>query len=365
MGVRDRLMANNAVISLDIRRRGQESDLALVLRLLDEVLAWARDFLSADDESGWTALGQQFEACRTALAEGGPSADVEKLAHACLAEGRELIVQMQQLRAQRVEESFAVVEALRDVMATMGAEMQTMHSSITQSTERFEAIGQLTDPRQMKMRLMAEVLTLKQVAAKRRKAWEETAKALSQRVAALERDLSAVKGEALTDSLTGVANRRGFDEMLERWITQSRASFVLAILDIDHFKQVNDQHGHAAGDDVLKYVAMCLTESFRSDDLVARVGGDEFAVLAAGLTVRQAESRLAGVIARIANGKPGETARPAVVPTLSCGISEYSAGDKAASLYERADEAQYTAKRQGKNRVAVKEARLLRDMARH
>jgi diguanylate cyclase (GGDEF)-like protein len=212
---------------------------------------------------------------------------------------------------------------------------------------------------------MAEVLTLKQVAAKRRKAWDETARALTLRVAALERDLSAVKGEAATDPLTGVANRRGFDQTLERWLAQAHPSFVLAILDIDHFKQINDSHGHAVGDDVLRYVATCLTESFRSDDLVARVGGDEFAVLAAGLTLRQAEHRLAGVLARIAEGRPGEAARPPVVPTLSCGISECSAGDTPASLYERADDAQYVAKRQGKNRVVVKESRLLRDMSRH
>ncbi len=193
-------MRNNAVISLDIRRRGDESELALVSRVLDEVLGWARDFLAADEDAGWGPLASRFEDCRAALESGAAKTEVEALAHACVAEGRELIAQLQQLRAQRVEESFAVVEALRDVMATMGAEMTSMHSTISQSTERFEAIGQLTDPRQMKMRLMAEVLTLKQVAAKRRKAWEETARALSAKVAALERDLSEVKGEATTDS---------------------------------------------------------------------------------------------------------------------------------------------------------------------
>jgi len=357
-------MANNAVISLDLRRRGHESDHALVIRLLDEVLAWARDFLAADEEAGWGNLARSFEACRSAVVAGAPSKDVEALATACLGEGRELIAQLQQLRTQRVEESFAVVEALRDVMTTMGAEMSSMHTSLTQSTERFEAIGQLNDARQMKMRLMAEVLTLKQVAAKRRKAWEETARALAQKVATLEQDLTAVKGEAATDSLTGVANRRGFDETLERWLAQSRPNFVLAVLDVDDFKSINDALGHAAGDDVLRYVASCLTQSFRSDDLVARVGGDEFAVLAAGLTSRQAEHRLAGVLTRIAAGKDGEEGRPPSVPTLSCGLTECAAGDTPASLYERADAAQYTAKRHGKNRVVAKDARLLRDLTR-
>ncbi|MBP7779391.1 MAG: GGDEF domain-containing protein [Acidobacteria bacterium] len=358
-------MANNAVISLDIRRRGHESDHTLVVRLLDEVLAWARDFLAADEDAAWGSLAARFEACRTAVAAGAPTTDVEALAKACLTEGRELIERLQQLRTQRVEDSFAVVEALRDVMATMGAEMTTMHTSLTQSSERFEAIGQLNDARQMKVRLMAEVLTLKQVAAKRRKAWEETARTLTQRVAALEKDLSTVKDEAATDSLTGIANRRGFDATLARWLAQSRPNFVLAVLDIDDFKGINDTHGHAVGDDVLRYVAQCLLQSFRSDDLVARVGGDEFAVLAAGLTARQAESRLAGVLSRISGTAAGVEGRPPCVPTVSCGLSECAAGDTAASLYERADDAQYTAKRQGKNRVVAKNARLLRDLARH
>lgn len=356
-------MANNAVISLDIRRRGDGSDVVAVMRLLGEVLAWARDFLAADEDAGWAALAARFEACRIAVAAGASPTDVEALASVCLSEGRELIEQLQQLRTQRVEDSFAVVEALRDVMATMGAEMTTMQTSLTQSTERFEAIGQLNDARQMKVRLMAEVLTLKQVAAKRRKGWEETARALTQRVATLERDLTAVKGEASTDSLTGIANRRGFDEALKGWLGQSRPRFVLAVLDIDDFKGINDAHGHAAGDEVLRYVAQCLLQSFRSDDLVARVGGDEFAVLASGLTSRQAEHRMAGVMARIAAGAPDGQDGPPCLPTLSCGLSECAAGDTPASLYERADDAQYTAKRKGKNRVAAKDARLLRDLA--
>ncbi len=357
-------MSNNAVISLELRRRGRESDQAAIGGLLDDVLALLRDFLAADEEAAWGPLAERLEACRSALASGVPPGDIEELTKGCLVEGRQLLEQAQQMRAQRMQDSLAVVEALRDVMSTIGSEMSTMHSSITKSTERFEAIGLLSNPQQIKARLMAEVLALKQVAAKRRRAWEDTAKTLSQRVATLERDLSVVKGEAATDPLTGIANRRGFDETCERWISLSRPNFVLAILDVDDFKQINDTLGHAAGDDVLRYVAKVLMQSFRADDLVARVGGDEFAVLAADLTLRQAESRLAGVLSRITKPDTKADDRPGTMPTLSCGLAEFSAGDTPASLLQRADEAQYAAKRQGKNRVVSKETRLLRDLGR-
>jgi diguanylate cyclase len=356
-------MSNNAVISLELRRRGRESDQQNAIGgLLDEVLALLRDFLASDEEPAWGPLAEGLEACRSALASGVPPGDIEELTKRCLAEGRQLLDQAQQMRAQRMHDSLAVVEAVRDVMSTIGVEMSSMHSSISKSTERFEAIGLLTNPQQIKARLMAEVLALKQVAAKRRRAWEDTAKTLSQRVATLERDLSVVKGEAATDPLTGIANRRSFDETCERWISLSRPNFVMAILDVDDFKQINDTLGHAAGDDVLRSVAKVLLQSFRADDLVARVGGDEFAVLAADLTLRQAESRMAGVLARVA--KPGADGEQRPATTLSCGLAEFSAGDTPASIFERADEAQYTAKRQGKNRVVSKETPLLRDLGR-
>jgi diguanylate cyclase len=349
-------MSNNAVISLELRRRGRESDQNAIGGLLDEVLALLRDFLATDDEAAWGPLAERLEACRSALAGGVPPGDIEELTKRCLAEGRQLLEQAQQLRSQRMQDSLAVVEAVREVMSTIGVEMSTMHSSISKSTERFEAIGLLSNPTQIKARLMAEVLALKQVAAKRRRAWEDTAKTLSQRVATLERDLSVVKGEAATDPLTGIANRRSFDETCERWIGLSRPNFVMAILDVDDFKQINDTLGHAAGDDVLRYVAKVLMQSFRADDLVARVGGDEFAVLAADL--------MAGVLARVTKSDADGDERPATMPTLSCGLAEFSAGDTPASIFERADEAQYTAKRQGKNRVVSKETRLLRDLGR-
>jgi diguanylate cyclase len=356
-------MSKNSVITLDIRRRTRDADLAAIDGLLDGMMGLLRDLLLADDDAGRGPLAERIETCRTALVGGVPPSDLSELSAACLAEGRDVVAATAQQRLQRVQDSVALVAALREVMATIGSEMSSMHTSISQSTERFEAIGLLSNPQQIKARLVAEVLTLKQIAVKRRRTWEETAKALVQRVETLEHDLSNVRSEATTDQLTGVANRRGFDQTCERWVRTSRSAFVMAILDVDDFKSVNDLKGHAAGDELLRHVARQLARCFRESDVVARVGGDEFAVLAADLTLAQAERRIAGVLTQLAAGvSDGDGV--AQQATLSCGIAEFSAGDTPASLYERADEAQYAAKKQGKNRVVAKARPLIRDLNR-
>jgi diguanylate cyclase (GGDEF)-like protein len=134
---------------------------------------------------------------------------------------------------------------------------------------------------------------------------------------------------------------------------------VVALFDIDDFKQINDTGGHQMGDRVLQEVARALTISVRPEDVVARIGGDEFAVLASSLTLRQAEARMRAVLTQMASAM-----RSPKLPrvTLSCGVAECSAGDTMLSLMTRADEALYDAKGKGKNRVAVKAVPFIRDL---
>jgi diguanylate cyclase (GGDEF)-like protein len=135
---------------------------------------------------------------------------------------------------------------------------------------------------------------------------------------------------------------------------------VLAIFDVDEFKRINDTGGHETGDCVLKVIASGLKMSVRPDDVVSGIGGDEFAMLAPGLTLRQAESRLRSMLEKLEASLEEAANLPRV--TLSCGAAEYSAGDTMQSLMSRADQALYEAKRKGKNRVAVKTLPLIRDL---
>jgi diguanylate cyclase len=168
------------------------------------------------------------------------------------------------------------------------------------------------------------------------------------------KQLAGYLTEARTDSLTGLANRKAFDQKLDecfqKW-QQSNAMFSLALIDVDHFKKVNDTHGHPAGDAVLKELATRLAEIKQDSLLVARYGGEEFAVLIDGSETEAAEimERLRKSIA----GKTFEADGVSIPVTLSCGVSRILSEDRVGKLVRRADEALYSAKMGGRNRVFV------------
>jgi diguanylate cyclase (GGDEF)-like protein len=160
---------------------------------------------------------------------------------------------------------------------------------------------------------------------------------------------------AHADPLTGLPNRRAFEEGLAREIARAaRASLPLAVLalDVDHFKRVNDAHGHPAGDEVLRTIAACLAQAARAGDLVGRVGGEEFAAALPGADLAQAREVAERIRARVA-AEPVAAGAAAVPVTVSIGVA--SLGADAAdgpSLLARADARLYEAKRSGRNRVA-------------
>ena len=113
---------------------------------------------------------------------------------------------------------------------------------------------------------------------------------------------------------------------------------------------------------MLHFVAQTLARSLRAGDVVARIGGDEFAVLAPNLTLVQAEHRLRNILAALTDPTLAKLERPPHASAVSCGVAEFSAGDTLRTLMKRADNALYAAKRQGKNRLVVKPVSFIRDL---
>ncbi len=182
------------------------------------------------------------------------------------------------------------------------------------------------------------------------------------RIDKLKRSLSASKAEAATDLLTGLMNRRALEARLRRALVETRSEpgtiFSVLMMDVDHFKLFNDQHGHSAGDYVLRMLARLLTESVKGRDIVARYGGEEFIVLlpstpllSAAVVARQIATLLSekSLVHRPSQRRIGRI-------TISTGIAQAREGDTLMSLMERADAALYEAKASGRNQVVLEAA---------
>jgi diguanylate cyclase (GGDEF)-like protein len=163
---------------------------------------------------------------------------------------------------------------------------------------------------------------------------------------ALRKTLSTL---AQHDGLTGLLNHRSFHELLDDYIVDSRPMAVpvaLLLIDLDHFKAINDTHGHLVGDEVLKNVARAIVASIRSGDAAARVGGEEFCILLPGAHADDARA-----VAERVRTSIESIAAPAAV-TTSIGLSSGTTADiTTRALLDRADGALYEAKRTGRNRV--------------
>ena len=179
----------------------------------------------------------------------------------------------------------------------------------------------------------------------------------STELARLRTELRGAVHDALTDPLTGLANRRSFDLELRAVAARAGGSSCahLVMADIDHFKRVNDTHGHDIGDEILRIVGDILHAHVRRDSLVARVGGDEFGLLLPGASPHYTAVIATRLCDLLANRRVVVRDHPEVVEriTLSMGVAGWHAGESSARWFARADAALYEAKRRGRNCVSV------------
>jgi diguanylate cyclase len=197
-------------------------------------------------------------------------------------------------------------------------------------------------------------------------AMRDSGKALSatldeahQEIERLKEHLENITQEANRDFLTGVSNRKAFDRQLDALAMSARQQnqiFSLLMLDIDHFKRINDTHGHPIGDEVLRQIGRILFERIRGKDMVARYGGEEFAILLpetplqGGVAVAEhIRKNIASI--ELVRKDTGERLPPV---TISIGVAQYrGSGDSLALLITRADQALYRSKLTGRDRVTA------------
>jgi diguanylate cyclase len=174
----------------------------------------------------------------------------------------------------------------------------------------------------------------------------------------LREELVRARQEALTDALTGVLNRKGFEramaELMENYNAEN-GPLSLLVVDIDHFKKINDTYGHLLGDKVLRTIAQTMKQRLKGRDTVARYGGEEFVVILPDTPLERAAIVAEQLRAVIENGKirRGDGGETIGTVTISVGGTAYSPGEPVSEFIHRADEAMYRSKNDGRNRVTM------------
>jgi diguanylate cyclase len=174
---------------------------------------------------------------------------------------------------------------------------------------------------------------------------------MEQKTEKLQQKLAENRKTLLYDTLTGVRSRFAYNEQITQELTRWKrygTPFSYVILDIDHFKKVNDKYGHNAGDKALRLIAQLMQKQIRKSDTLFRIGGEEFVLLLTNTSTAQAEP----LITKLRNGivdSGFHFKQQRVVLTLSAGITEVATEDSIESIYERADAALYQAKESGRN----------------
>lgn len=257
----------------------------------------------------------------------------------------------------------AKMKALQDGLTQLIVALFTEIRGLTGQTENYESfltrsITELTeegsdvDLSQMIQSIIDETKSVIQQS----KTMQEKLKETSRSLLTLQKEYEQAKKEATHDSLTGVFNRKAFQEKAGQAMKQSDEkgqNLSLILVDIDYFKYFNDTHGHLAGDEILKFVAHQIKKMVKGQDVVARFGGEEFMVLLPKTSFEGAlhvAEQIRGYFDRnelqsnSAGSKLGKI-------TLSMGIAVYVSGESLDDFVERADKAMYLAKEKGRNRV--------------
>ncbi len=335
------------------RKHDGESIFVRLGKLASRIFELVADIAVESEGLKTTEFRSRLARCRIRLDRISDSSSLESALQDGLTLCQNYFRQAQGYLLERETEIREVVEVLRQAVSTLTGDADSFSKRMLDSSARLAHLAEMEDVRQIKMLVAKEVSELTRIVVEKRNQEEVLYANMSKRCDLLRDKLKQTKQEGLLDPLTHVGNRRSIDQEIMR-VTQlpGEKSLILAILDIDDFKMINDVHGHQVGDQALVHVAEWVGAQIRSGDCFGRYGGDEFVVLLVNTTLAQAEMRFLQLLANIAQSQfeyaEGEEVR-SVRLTLSCGMSELLLGDKPDDLMRRADKALYQAKSRGKN----------------
>lgn len=249
----------------------------------------------------------------------------------------------------------AVQEFAQCLTAAVFEDRHTDHQIDNQLTHLVGIVGS-NDLEAVRRETDRVVSLVRTAIARRRDREKEQLVHLGTQVQALRNELDAVRTQATLDALTQLFNRAAFDQEIDKVATLGLllgSEPCLVMVDADHFKDINDLHGHPVGDEVLRAIADNLVRHFlRKEDFVCRFGGEEFAIVVRDSTLEKVASRVERARETMANASIATAAGPVTV-TFSAGVTPLIHGEGPAKWIQRADRALYAAKHQGRNRVVI------------
>jgi len=270
--------------------------------------------------------------------------------------------QLQQWGSQSAEYFKAKTNEVKELLILLARTAQSLGerdhrytSQFTQFTSRLQKIANLEDLTQVRASLVQGAAELKTYVDRMAQDSRESVAQLQAEVSTYETKLKAVEELALRDSLTGLANRRNTEGRIE-WRIEHQQAFCVMMIDLNHFKQVNDSYGHPAGDSLLQQFSKELRSNLRSTDVAGRWGGDEFVVIldcdltGANCQVERMRKWVLGEYC--VQRTSGDEVK--VSMDASIGLAQWQKGESMLKLIERADTAMYEEKRQSQKKMAAK-----------
>lgn len=254
------------------------------------------------------------------------------------------------------ERARSVLGKIHDMLNTVGSETSRYGTALAGFQGELDGPMSLQDLRAVVAAIAAETTSIVEQQARLQSQLLDS----SQQLAEMRVNLDTARREAMTDGLTGIANRKAFDLTLNeaaKEAAQEGLPLSLLMVDIDHFKTFNDTHGHLVGDHVLRLVAKVLTECIKGRDTAARYGGEEFSIILPRTALENAVTLAEQIRVTVGSRQIVNKSRGASygTVTMSVGAAQYRPGETLADLIRRADAALYTAKRSGRNQVCSEE----------